>query len=464
MPPSVARFTPAIAILAIALAIASCSNTVVTPALSTSPPRGSFQAQWLLVSDVHFTPFDDPSLLPQLIAAPASDWHAILATSQRPPSPYFSDSNYALFSSALRAMQATLPNPPVVIVAGDAMGHHFSEQFAQLAPSQSQAVYKRFVDKTIAFLALEFEAVFPHSQFLIALGNNDGYCGNYMSTPASPFLAHMASAWEPLVNRNGRAPRFVRDFSKAGYYQASLPLGGSMPAIVMNSIFWSSLYENTCGKPGADPGTTELNWLSRALAAAPSPALLLTHIPPGIDEFASINNNGATPLYKETYTERLLRVLSRRSSNVRALVLGHIHHATFEIVPVGNGHVGALGIPSISPNQGNNPAFVVALFSPSQPAIVDTTTYALPLATMQGWSELYAFNAAYGLEGYDASNLLTLQSALSADPAVRTTFFANYNSGSTTATPDPSKWPWYWCGHTNLTPKSYSNCVQDTPP
>jgi sphingomyelin phosphodiesterase acid-like 3 len=444
--------------------MASCSSSLQS--VSPPPPRlGDQPAQWLLVSDVHFSPFDDPNLVQHLIQAPASEWHRILASSQRPPSPYFSDTNFALFESALRAMQATLRNPPVVIVAGDSMAHHFPEQFAKFAPSEPQSAYDSFVDKTIAFLALEFKSAFPNSQFLIAIGNNDGYCGNYMSTPNSPFLAHMAKSWEPLVNRTGGAPDFVRDFSKGGYYQASLALGSTpSPAIVTNSVFWSAIYQNRCGTSGADPGTAELNWLATALSSAAAPAILMTHIPPGIDEFASIGNDAATPLYREKYTQRLLRILSNQSVSVRAFLLGHIHHATFEIVPVGNTQVGTIGIPSISPNQGNNPAFIVGLFQPGSPAIADATTYALPLGTMQAWSKLYSFNAAYGLDAYDVPNLLTLQTAIAHDPTVRSTFFNYYNSGSTTATPDPGKWPWYWCGHTNLTPDTYATCVQQTNP
>ena len=93
------------------------------------------------------------------------------------------------------------------------MGHKFPEQFAKYVPDAPPGAYDEFVDKTIAFLAAEFNATFPKAQFLITVGNNDGYCGNYMSTPNSPFLAHMAAAWGPLVNRNGNAPNFAAQFS-----------------------------------------------------------------------------------------------------------------------------------------------------------------------------------------------------------------------------------------------------------
>jgi sphingomyelin phosphodiesterase acid-like 3 len=444
---------------AIALAGSGCSNGSSTAPL---PPGPTPPQQWLLVSDVHFTPFDDPNLIPQLLAAPASRWHAILATSNRPPSPYFSDTNFALFESALAAMQATIPNPPAVIIPGDFMAHKFPDQFAKYVPNAPPGEYETFVDKTIAFLASEFDAAFPRAQFLITVGNNDGYCGNYQSTPHSLFLAHMAAAWEPLVDRNGNAPDFVHQFSAAGYYPARLPGQPKIPALALNSVYWSAFYKNTCGTQ-SDPGTAELNWLRPNLAAAPD-ALLMTHIPPGIDEYASLNNDAATPLYVESYTAQLLALLKDRGVAPRAFILGHIHHATFEIADTSAGQVGSLGVPSISPNQGNNPAFVVAEIASTPPTIVDTTTYALSLGAMGLWGKLYSFNAAYGLSAYTVPNLLKLDTRIASDSAVRAQFFDNYNSGSTTATPNPAKWPWYLCGHTNLTPQPYAACVGQTPP
>jgi hypothetical protein len=444
---------------ALALGLAACSNASSSPVLpgGPAPPQ-----QWLFVSDLHFTPYDDPSLIGQLVGAPASGWRAILATSTRPPSPYFSDTKFALFESALAAMKATIPNPRVVIIPGDFMGHNFPQQFAKYVPGAPAAIYDAFVDKTIAFLAAEFNAAFPRAQFLITVGNNDGYCGNYMSTPGSPFLAHMAAAWEPLVDRNGNAPKFVSEFSTAGYYTANLPSGGAIPAIALNSVYWSAFYKNACGTQ-PDPGSTELAWLSTALAATPS-AILMTHIPPGIDEYASLNNDAATPLYVETYTQQLLSILKAPGKSPRAFILGHIHHATFEIADTSAAQVGTLGVPSISPNQGNNPAFVVGNLAAGAPVIADTTTYVLPLGAMGMWEKLYAFNAEYGLSGYTVPNLLTLDDRIASDASVRAQFFDYYNSGSTTATPKPDKWPWYWCGHTNLTPQPYAACVAKTPP
>ena len=75
----------------------------------------------------------------------------------------------------------------------------------------------------MAFLAWELQAAFPRARLLPVIGNNDGYCGDYQSTPHDAFLAHMAAAWAASVG----APdpnAFIAQFSTGGYY--SVPLTG----------------------------------------------------------------------------------------------------------------------------------------------------------------------------------------------------------------------------------------------
>lgn len=437
-----------------ALTVAGCGSAAVAAAPVT---RAASRPAWLLTSDWHFNPFDDPTLTNRLLHAPAERWRTILATSPNPPSPYFKDTNFALLESALNAMRSLIPNPPVVLLAGDSLGHNFRDTFFKLEPNAPESEFDSFVDKDVAFLAQEAQRTYPHAQFLITLGNNDGYCGDYKSTPQSKFLAHMAAAWEPLVNRNGRAPNFVREFSNAGYYTATLTSHPAVPAVVLNSIFWSARYGNDCGQHGSDPGATELTWLSAHLNGHP---LLLMHIPPGIDEYASPKAGQAVPFYNVKYTRRLLSIFATRGAAPGAFVIGHTHHATFEIVPIGIGKLGAIIVPSISPQQGNNPAFVVADVNPAGPTIENITTYMFSLGSATpSWKELYSFDDAYGLTAFDAPNLLRLQARMAKDAGDRSRFFLYYNSASTTATPAPGKWTWYWCGHVSLTSLAYTDCL-----
>jgi hypothetical protein len=419
------------------------------------------QTDVLLVSDIHFNPFDDPALVGDLTASPVARWHAIFATSTKAESPYFTDTNFALFESALAAMRRAAPDPRVVVISGDFLAHAFPQQFAREDIGAPPGTYETFVDKTIAFEAAEFDAIYPRAQFVVALGNNDGYCGDYRSTPNSPFLAHMASAWAPLVDRGGNAPEFAHDFATGGYYGATLPLEGGLRAIVVNSVFWSSLYVNSCGVAGGDPGNVELNWLA-GVARSTSPAdrtVLVGHMPPGIDEYSSLIANKPVPFLTQSYAERLLEILAAHDVRPAAFFVGHMHHSSFEIAESGAGQLPVLVIPSISPIQGNNPAFVVGVVDAAG-SLADLTTYMLPLAPAQGtWTEEYTFDTAYGFSNFDARNLLQLQATLATDGHEREEFMKYYNSSSPMASPNVAAWPWLWCGHANLTASSYASCL-----
>ena len=434
------------------------------PASSPTAPHAGSTAPWLLVSDVHFNPFDDAALVDALDRAPVMHWRGIFERGGAATSTFFTDTNYALLRSALKAMQTKAPAPPVVAVAGDFLAHEFPAQYARAEPGRTQADYERFVDKTIAFLASQFDAAFPSAQFVITLGNNDGYCGDYRSTPSSPFLQHMADAWQPLVDRGGAAPDFRRDFPAAGYYTATLPAAGTAraQAVVLNSVVWSAKYGNACGDTGSDPGSAELDWLARTLQPSPGAyRWLVGHIPPSFDQYSSLRADRPVPFMQPAYAARLTDVASAAGAHVATFLLGHVHHATFQIVgrPDASG-VPALIVPSISPVQGSNPAFVTADVDETTGVIRDTTTFVLPLEVPNAsWSKAYSFDAAYGRTAFDAPNLSALQTALGDSAALREVFAANYNSLSTVAAIAPTTWRWYWCADVYVRPADYAACV-----
>jgi hypothetical protein len=417
------------------------------------------------MSDLHFDPFDDTTLTADLRKSPASAWHAILGRSPSAPSGYFRDTNFALLESALAQMRSRAPEPPVVIVAGDFLAHEFPKRFADAAPGASSADYDAFVDKTIAFLAGELNAAFPHAQFLVALGNNDGYCDDYAATPGSPFLAHMAAAFAPLVDRDARAPGFVRAFSQAGYYTAELPGAAGAQAVVLDSVYWSAKYHNACGAADSDPGGAELKWLAALPAARPGAyRWFVTHIPPAIDQYSSLRAGRAVPFMQAAAARRLVALTA--AARPAAFIFGHVHHASFEIVGPGDGSgVPGLVVPSISAVQGNDPAFIVADVAPGTGAVNDVTTYALPLETPgAAWTFEYDFDGAYGTTAFDAPDLVALQARLAGDPALWARYARYYNSGSTTAAVVPATWPWYWCGDLELDAAAYGACVSNLLP
>jgi sphingomyelin phosphodiesterase acid-like 3 len=416
---------------------------------------------WLLLSDIHFSPFADPKLADALVAAPASDWHGILARGSATPSTYGEATNFALLESALDEMRRVELDPPVVIIAGDSLAHEFPETFQKLEPGRPENRYDAFVDKTMAFLAFEFNARFPRAQFVITIGNNDGYCGDYRSTPDSQFLAHMAQAWAPLVDRNRAAPDFVRTFETGGYYTATLPTRVPGKIVAVNSVVWSAIYENGCGVRGSDPGRDEFSWLK--LAAAPPPGgyrWFLSHIPPTIDAYDSVQAHLPIGFLHDRDAAQLLDLIVNAPGHTPEAIVGHTHHSSFAIFGQGPGAVPGLVLPSISPVQGNNPAFVAATVEQSTGRILDASTYALLLgASSPVWTRLYSFRSAYGLTAFDAPSLEMLQADLIADRRIRASFSAYYTSFSLHGGIDPATWAWYWCANDNFTSVSYAACV-----
>lgn len=424
---------------------------------AAAPSAGAATAAtpWLVTSDVHFTPFVGASkrLIGRLQSSPVARWPELLARTGRAPSKYGEDTNAALLESSLRAMRLADPSPPVVMVAGDLLGHEFRENYEKLAPHPTGRGYRTLVDKTIEYLAARFGTVFPRSQFVLALGNNDSYCGDYRATPDSPFLLRTARAWQPLVDRGDRAPGFVRSFRKLGSYVARLPRPG-LHVVSVDDVFWSAEYENACGSPAEHPGAAQAHWLHRALKLlAGERALVVTHVPPGIDPFATLEEKGPpVPLLTGQGQAALLGAL--QEADVPALLFGHLHMSTYRI---GSG-TPMLGVPSISPIFGNNPAFLTARVG-RDGSIADFTAHALDLGRPHPqWRREYSFDHAYGLGVFDLGSLTRLQTLLATDTTMRHAYEHRYVSGGKYAITE-AEYPAYACGAIALEAKAFEACV-----
>jgi sphingomyelin phosphodiesterase acid-like 3 len=430
--------------------LAAVLVAVCAASASAAPQR------WVLVSDVHFTPFLGASSqqIAQLQAAPVRRWRSILARQGSTPSAPSSDTNAALLEASLAAMRRVAPRPPVVVLTGDLLAHDFQKSYAAAMPGASTQDYEAFVDKTVAYLARRFDATYPRAQYLLTLGNNDSSCGDYRATPDSPFLAHAARAWAPLVNRHGRAPGFAASFRHLGSYTARLPVRG-LHAVSVDDVFWSAEYDNACGTPGQDPALDQANWLTRAMQALPRGhrAWLTTHIPPGIDVYATLSGSGA-PVTLLSPGGQAALVGALDTGRVSELVFGHLHMNTYRL---GHG-TPMLGVPSISPVFGNDPAFLVATVG-RRGIIGDYTAYALDLARPgAAFAREYDFGDTYGLPAFDLASLQRLGPLLAADAGLRSAYEHYYVSGGEYAITEV-QYPAYACGTTALDPAAFSACL-----
>ncbi len=307
---------------ALALALASAC---VLPARAEAAP-------WLFVSDIHLDP-----------RAQGAE-----------PSPGGSDTNEALLRSAIAEMRRVDPAPPVVVIPGDFLGHNFD---------------RRYAHATMAHVADLFGRAFPNAQFVVAMGNEDSACGDYVAAPDAPYLADTAAVWEPLVNRRGAAADFRSTFSRDGFYTVKLPVPG-LRAVVLDDTFWSPLFRLGCGSTAGDGGAEELADLDRALPPGnPEKSWVLLHIPPGIDAGTTVHLThrlAVVPFLDGVPRDRLLAILGDRRRNVALAISGHTHKFAFRLVGAESPEpVPLLLVPALSPIFRNAPMFLTVDVEPT---------------------------------------------------------------------------------------------------
>lgn len=442
---------------------------LVSPVARAAGPQPQ---QWIAISDIHFSPYVDAHLTERLAETPPERWRAVFASAgPMKYSNFGTDTNYALLESSLDAMKSQVPQPQVVVFTGDFLAHDFRAPFDAAAKNHGDDAYHEFVDKTVAFLALELRTAFPKSQIVPVIGNNDGYCGDYASTPRSFFLLHMAQAFAPSIGTRDPAA-FVSKFTTGGYYTIALPAGNAQ-AVVVNDVFWSSHYANTCGERNADPGTDELNWLRTTLATPPGPTWVLAHEPPGIDVYSTLRaavrlDAPVVPMLSPKYNDAYVSMLAAPASHVAIALAGHIHMNAMHVVGgPGPGAAAMLLIPSISPVYLNNPTFSVLDVDAASAGVLDDHVFVLddlPALAKDAhhavhWRREYDFNGTYGAHGIDAASLQRLQEGMFADDKLRRKY-SRYFDGESGRTPiTDATWRAYWCGNVAMTPTAYRACA-----
>ena len=98
-------------------------SILVLALLAAFPAAGAAQQDtgtFVVLSDIHFDPFYDPDLKPQLQAADARQWLRIFGSSKVTKlSNYGADTNYPLLKSALASLRRRAPKPDFVLISGD---------------------------------------------------------------------------------------------------------------------------------------------------------------------------------------------------------------------------------------------------------------------------------------------------------------------------------------------------------
>ncbi len=420
----------------------------------------------IVFSDVHFNPFYDATLFNSLVAADASQWEGIFASSSiSEPSTWGEDSNYPLFALALSSMKSNLTSSSVVAVfPGDILVHDFETRFYTLYGSEDIPAMRSFLLKTAEFFAIEVRAHLGNIPVMFALGNNDSYEGDFLIEPDSPFLADTAEAfYTGFLNGAADHDSFLGTYKAGGYYSAA-PLGPNLLVITLNSIFFSP-------KAASDTeaaATAELDWFETTLASAASSGQkvwLVTHIPLGANISSNrklINGSGhlddAKMMWVDDYQARFLNILSAYPNTIAMIFTGHTHMDEFRLLPVS-----ALVVsPSISPVDGNNPAYRIFSFAENSFSITDYVSFSYDLSKSSGqFDSYYDFSASYILNNiFLNSSLEELFPLLKTDPCRQELYRRYYYSGNDAGNPiTDANWPVYWCGIGEMSKEDYMDCV-----
>jgi sphingomyelin phosphodiesterase acid-like 3 len=450
----------------------------------------------LFLSDIHFEPFWDPGKVPQLAAAPISEWKTILAA---PPSAdrqqrfaalqqtchaRGEDTSFPLLESSMRAVRAHSAGASFATVSGDLMAHAFACKYSALFPHSSPGDYSAFAEKTVTYVMQELGGALPGVPIYAALGNNDSDCGDYQLDAHSDFLSVTGKEITrnfPASERQGS----LDTFAAGGYYSIALPTPvGNARLLVLNDLFMSSHYATCAGKADATAADGQLAWLEQQLAQArrdKQKVWVMGHIPPGVDVHATVTKmrdvcGGHSP---EMFlsSEKMADEMAEFSDVVELAIFAHTHmdelHVLKADVAVGNTKPGKSimvsgvpikMVPSISPIDGNAPSFTVARVDPSSAALVDYRVFTASNQTGVDavWREEYDYARTYREPDLSASSINKLIAGFEADPDAKTKASQDYIRYFFAGNSSPLLglvWPQYICSLSNHSAEGFRSCV-----
>lgn len=360
----------------------------------------------------------------------ATDLHVEPGRGGPVPAAYATDTNWALLNSTVTQMRRVDPAPQVVILTGDFLAHHFPANVP-------------LAERTMARIVQTFNAAFPHAQFVIAAGNNDDPCGDYRATPGSAYFTYVAHLWAPLVNRNGAAPDFEKNFGQYGWYTARLP--GGLRAIALNSVYWSVVYRR-CGNYHPDAPQQQLRWFKHSLDSPGSAArsVVVMHIPPGVDPHSTLITHRLliVPYWAAGLSQSFTQILARHAAAITFAVSGHTHRDDFRLF----GNVPMLLAPSVSPVYDNNPSFL-RLDVGGDGTLLDYQPYFYD-EWNGNWQRAPSFDETFGVNAFSASALASIHARLAADPELRARWARMFMAQSGDRQITSGTWRTYWCAQT----------------
>jgi sphingomyelin phosphodiesterase acid-like 3 len=442
----------------------------------------------LFVSDIHFEPFSDPAKAARLEAAPVSEWSAILAEPASADQPARlaellqtceargADTSYNLYESSLRTIHDDANGAKFVVLSGDLISHEFPCKFQSIFPKASPGEYRAFVEKTIDYVMSKLRGALPGVPVYAALGNNDSDCGDYQLDPNSAFLAEIGKSLTADFPAGERVEA-LRTFAEGGFYSVRLPAPlEQVRMLVLDDQFMSRQYATCSGNASPAPATAQIAWLEQQLDAARKnheKVWVMSHIPPGVNPYATalkaldLCSGGKPQMFLSS--EALPEAMARYGDVIELAIFAHTHMDEIRLLKPAASDAPAEGValkmvPSISPINGNNPAFTVAEINAATGQLRD---YRVFVASNQTgidtkWSEEYDFAKTYKEDAFTAASAEDLIAGFKADPTAQTAASQSYirNFGSGTGARELGVfWQPYTCALRNDGADAFRECV-----
>ena len=386
------------------LLLAGLVCILATGCRGTTAAADPLRVGW--ISDLHFNPFHDPAVAKQLAAAPAAQWDGILAASgpnARLPA-IGDETNRSLLESTLAALREDQAEPAFLVFTGDFLPYQFRENYIRLTGDPSEAGFRQFTDRTLAYLVSRLRRHFPATAIYFCLGNNDSYEGDYQQTANGPFLKNTAPLFaDRLLADDANRRRLRTDYPAFGNYLVILPGMPNRGLIILDANMMSPRYTG-----GDAAGLAQLDWLEARLNANPDGQFwILMHIPPGVDVFATLNANPGqgrvgpvTTFFTPAHQARLFDILRRHAGQIKLVLAGHIHRDDFRLIPWPAGTAQPRTVvqinTAVAPVYGNNPALKILTVDPRTLALLDYRVRSLDLVHGRTqWQDSYTFSTTY---------------------------------------------------------------------
>lgn len=466
------------------------AQTKPRPAAPTTVPA-------IFLSDIHLDPYSDPAKVSQLISAPASEWGTILGSPDSPTraKDYAdlaaacpdkgADTDDRLWQSSLAALHSNSRGARFATVTGDLLAHSFDCKYRKLAPKPNAQEYVAFTAKTVQYIVSGLKAALPDVPIYFALGNNDSGCADYhLEASGDPFLAAIApilAGTAPAADRD----KIAADLAGGGHYTALLPAPMAHTRIIsVDDLYFSAKYANCAAQPSPAPAAAQLEWLNAQLSDARAHherVWFLGHIPPGVNLYASARRLivacSANSVQTFLGSDSLATSLAENTDIVPLALFGHTHSDEIrllspeDLVPPGAAatHAHTAGVPvkivpSITPINGNLPAFLVAKIRPATATLVDYTVVMASDRTGIGttWKPNYSYSARYHKAAFDSVSVSSLITELHADRTLDTPASQGYVSSYTEGVPTPIlqlAWYPYTCALAHTTSKGFAACA-----